>query len=112
MYQQLAKLPICQKTAVVFVSPLLVIQLGSSGYYWIWADWSWQGALYMTLITVPTVGYGEVNTLSEAGRFSTTLLILSSFGVIADCTTMVVRFVVEGGLNQFFQKMRMEKSSQ
>lgn len=70
----------------------------------------WQDALYMTVITVSTVAFGEVNTLSEAGRFFTNFLILSSFGVFAYCATMVVSFVFEGGINQFFQKMRMEKA--
>ena len=38
--------------------------------------WSFADALYMTVITMSTIGYGEVKTLSSSGRIFTILLIV------------------------------------
>lgn len=40
-------------------------------------------AFYMTVITVSTVGYGEVRPLTESGRLFTAVLILFGFGAVA-----------------------------
>jgi voltage-gated potassium channel len=44
--------------------------------YWLIEDWSISEALFMTVITVTTIGYGEVRPLSPEGRLFTIALIL------------------------------------
>ncbi len=51
------------------------------GYHWI-EGWSWLDSLYMTVITLSTVGFNEVHPLSPAGRVFTMGLIISG-GVLA-----------------------------
>ncbi len=51
-----------------------VLTLGTAGYIWIEGQ-SFADSLYMTMITVTTVGFGEVFPLSEAGRWFTILLV-------------------------------------
>ena len=58
-----------------------VIALGTLGYFLI-EGWSWGDALYMTAITLSTVGFGEVRSLSPAGRVFTILLIFAGVGLI------------------------------
>ena len=54
--------------------------VGSIGFYVIGGDqWSWIDSLYMTIITLSTVGYGEVHTLTGAGKIWSILIII--FGV-------------------------------
>ena len=54
--------------------------VGSIGFYVIGVDqWSWIDSLYMTIITLSTVGYGEVHTLTGAGKIWSILIII--FGV-------------------------------
>ena len=54
--------------------------VGSIGFYVIGGDqWSWVDSLYMTIITLSTVGYGEVHTLTSAGKIWSILIII--FGV-------------------------------
>ena len=43
----------------------------------------WVDALYMTIITMSTVGFREVHALSDPGKIFTILLIMSSLGVVA-----------------------------
>jgi voltage-gated potassium channel len=52
-----------------------IIAAGTIGYMLI-EGWSPSDAIYMTLITISTVGYGEVHPLSEAGRIFTIFLIV------------------------------------
>jgi voltage-gated potassium channel len=65
-------------------------------------------AFYMTVITVTTVGYGEVHRLSQAGRIFNCFLIL--FGVITMLLAIgaMTQTVIELELNQFFGKRRIK----
>ena len=65
-------------------------------------------AFYMTLITVTTVGYGEIHPLSQAGRIFNSFLIL--FGVITMLLAVgaMTQTIIELELNQFFGKRRVK----
>ena len=58
---------------------LTVLVAGTAGYVLI-EGWSWWDAFYMTVITITTVGYGEVHPLSNAGRAFTIVIILGGVG--------------------------------
>jgi hypothetical protein len=64
---------------IIILNTLLVI--GTAGYMLI-DDYSFFDAFYMTVITVATVGYGEVQPLSTLGRLFTSFLIITSFGTL------------------------------
>ena len=55
---------------------IVAVALGTAGYMVI-EKWSLGDALYMTAITLSTVGFGEVNKLNTAGRLFTVLLFFS-----------------------------------
>ena len=67
-------------------SPLIIIFLllviGTMGYHFI-DSYSFFDGFYMTIITIATVGYGEIHPLSTAGRIFTSFLIITSFGTFA-----------------------------
>ena len=65
--------------AGIFVLALVVI--GTAGYMYI-EHFNFLDALYMTIISMSTVGYGEVHALSSAGKIFTMVLIVSSLGVV------------------------------
>lgn len=89
---------------VIILNTLLVI--GTVGYMII-DNYTFLDAFYMTVITVATVGYGEVQPLSEAGRLFTSFLIITSFGTFAYAVSYITKFVVDGELNQFFKNQRL-----
>ncbi len=64
---------------IIIGLPLIMVIFGTGGYMII-EGWSLLDALYMTTITMSTIGYGEINTLSSAGRIFTIGLIV--IGVI------------------------------
>jgi len=74
-------------------------------------DWTFFDCLYMTAITVSTVGYGEVIDLSAnpVARGFTIVFILLSLGTIAFAVTSITSFIVEGELKNILGRRRMEK---
>jgi len=87
---------------------LLIIAGGTVGYIAIegWGAWD---AFYMTVITVTTVGYGEVHTLSRAGQAFTVVLLLSGVGAALYTFTLIATVVVEGGLPTRLRRRRHQR---
>jgi len=67
--------------------------------------------VYMTAITISTIGYGEVVDLSAhpAGRVFNILFIILSLGTIAFAVSSITAFIVEGELKNLLGRRRMEK---
>ena len=64
-------------------------------------------ALYMTIITVTTVGYEEIHQLSKAGMIFNMLLIISSFATFAYALAKLTQYVVDGEMNKFFKTRKI-----
>jgi voltage-gated potassium channel len=89
-----------------------IISIGISGYMTI-EGFSFLEAFYMTIITISTVGYGEVHELSQSGLIFTSLLILISLGVLAYVASVITTQFFEGQLrfilNGYQKKSRLKK---
>ena len=71
--------------------------------------WSFLDALWHTIITISTVGYGEIHPLSTSGRIFTMLVIVVAFAVFAYGASAVAAMIFEGQLRKIFVIKRMEK---
>ena len=80
---------------------LSILFLGTLGYMLI-DDYSLVNAIYMTIITVATVGFGEVEPLSEAGKLFTSGLILSSLVVLGYFIAILTQNLVHSQLSFFY----------
>lgn len=85
---------------------LSLIVIGTAGYMLI-NDYNLLDAFYMTIITVATVGYGEVEPLTVGGKLFTVFLIITSFGTFAYAVSAITRFVVDGEFNEFFKNKKL-----
>jgi voltage-gated potassium channel len=92
--------------AGLYLVALLV--LGTAGYMVV-AGWSAFDALYQTVITVSTIGFGEVHPLTTAGRSFTMVLILAGVGGAAYVLSTSVQLAVEWQLGEFFGRRRMRQ---
>jgi voltage-gated potassium channel len=81
---------------------------GSLGYV-ILEGWSFFEGFYMTVITLTTVGYGEVRPLSQTGRTFTILLIFLGVGFMLYVVSAIAQIVVEGQLRDVFGRRRVER---
>ncbi len=70
---------------------------------------SWVDAFYMTVITLSTVGYGEVFPLSPMGRIFTAGLIVVGIGLVFGITGTWVRSLIGGELEELLIRRRMTR---
>ncbi len=84
------------------------IIIGGTAGYMLLEGWSLLDALYMTMITISTVGYGEVNTLGTPGRLWSMALIITGASVLVYATSSFVELVLEGTIRGYFARRRME----
>ena len=99
-------MPTFRKIRLWSASLLAMLVLGSLGYVCI-EGWSFFDALYMTVTTLTTVGYGEVHPLDQAGQAYTMVLILAGMGVMLYIVAALARVVVEGEIQEALGKRKI-----
>ena len=85
-----------------------VIGFGTLGYIVI-EMWSPLDALYMTVITLTTVGFGEVYPLSHSGKIFTIILVVMGVAGVAYTLSVIARMVVEGEIKSLLGRRKMQK---
>ena len=98
-----------RRLLIAFLLLLFVFAWGVSGYMLI-EGWKFLDALYMTVITIASVGFMEVNPLSAHGRIFTIVLIFFGAGILMYGISTFTAFLVEGQLNELLRRRRMEKT--
>ncbi len=97
-----------KRGAIALALFLTIFAIGTSGYVLI-ENYRFVEALYMTVITISTVGYGELKPLSEGGRIFTALLILISFGSMAFAAHAVGESLIENVWSSRSEIRKMKK---
>lgn len=93
---------------------LAILVIGSTGYWFIGGRQnSVLDVLYMTFITITTIGFGEVIDLSAnpGGRLFTIFIAISGIGLMAYIATNLTALIVEGELTNSFRRRQMEKKA-
>ncbi|MFP4082698.1 MAG: insulinase family protein [Candidatus Aminicenantes bacterium] len=88
-----------------------LILMGVLGYHFI-EQWPLLDCLYMTVITIFTVGFKEVKQLSPSGQIFTIFIILGGAGTALYAFTKIGEIVFEGGIHKFWRRRKMEKMLQ
>jgi voltage-gated potassium channel len=87
---------------------LVIIAVAGVLGYMVFEGWSFGDALYMTVITLTTVGYKEVRDLDATGQLWTMLLLIMGVGTLFYAAVSSVELVVEGTIRGYFGRRRME----
>lgn len=87
---------------------VLLIFFGTGGYMII-EKWPFDDAMYMTIITLATVGYGEVHQVSDTGRLFTIFLIVLGVGYFMYVVGLIVQFLVEDRLRVILGRRKLDK---
>ncbi|MBN2551380.1 MAG: potassium channel protein [Spirochaetales bacterium] len=88
---------------------LLLILIGTLGYSSI-EGWSVGDSVYMTFITMSTVGFGEVKPLSPAGQHFTIIFLMLSIGTVGYSATVLISYVFEGQILNVMRERRMKRT--
>lgn len=85
-----------------------VLVLGVMGYRLL-ADYTWSEALYMTIITVTTVGFQEVRPLDTPTRLFTVILIISSVFIFAFAISVITEYILSRNSLQTLKKKKVKQ---
>ena len=108
---QIKRLKLFSRLIMPVVMLLLTILFGAVGYMLI-EDFSFLEALYMSVTTISTVGFGEVRPLSDNGRIFTIILILANLALFTYFITLLTRFFSDGEFIKLYKQIKMETSIQ
>jgi len=90
---------------LAFISFVALILIGTSGYHWL-EGMGLVDSLYMTVITISTVGFGEVRQLSSFGRIFTIGLIVGGGGIAAFSLSVTAEFFMSGEWRRLLENRR------
>ncbi len=88
----------------------LVFIIGTVGYkLQNWDHWSWLNCSYMTIVTLTTVGYGDVLGIDNhpGSKIYTMILMIVGMGVVVYYVSTLTAFIVEGQLKAYFAENKM-----
>ncbi|MBN1115161.1 MAG: potassium channel protein [Oligoflexia bacterium] len=96
------------KRLICFLVALLIVLLtGVLGYHGI-EGWSFLDSVYMTVITLTTTGFKEVNPLSDGGKFFTIGLLMMGLLIVTFAITKMSQMIIEGEFEQIFGRKKLE----
>lgn len=101
--------PVKRQLAFSLLLIVLVVAAGTTGYTLL-EGWQPFESLYMTIITITTVGYREIHPLSNTGMAFTILLIICGVGTILYTLNNAARVVIEGEFKEMFGRRKLEKT--
>ncbi len=86
----------------------LLFLIGTGGYMLL-EGWTPLQALYMTVISLTTVGFGEVLPLSDKGMMFTIMLLLSGVGILTYSVTFIAEYLLSAPVGERVRRKRMLK---
>jgi voltage-gated potassium channel len=97
-----------RRFVLAFTFLFITVVIGVIGFH-VTEDYSILDSLYMTVITMSTVGFGTVRDLSQEGKMFAIFLIIFSAGNFVYFITTLSAFVIEGEMKQLFSKYRIRQ---
>lgn len=88
---------------------LAILITGVMGYRFL-SDYSWLNALYMTIITVTTVGFSEVGPMSAGTRIFTIFLIIASVVIFAFALSVITEYILSRNSLDILKKKKVKKT--
>jgi voltage-gated potassium channel len=92
----------------VLLGLIVVVGLGVAGYMAL-EDWTFLESLYMTVMTLTTVGFGEVRTLDTSGVVLTTAIMVAGVGLALTGIALLAQMVADGELGEPGRRRRMQR---
>lgn len=93
-------------TAIILL--FVVLFIGIIGFKFI-SGYTWIDAIYMTVITITTVGFGEVNPLDTGAKIFTIFLILSSVVIVGYAISIITEYILSKNNFEDIKQRKMQK---
>ncbi|WP_111684322.1 potassium channel family protein [Winogradskyella tangerina] len=96
------------KIYTAFLLLFLVLCIGVLGYRYI-SDYTWIDAMYMTVITITTVGFEEVQPLDVPAKIFTIFLILTSIVIVGYAISIITEYILSKNNFEDIKQRKMQK---
>jgi len=104
-----SNIKIFQSKVYIAVSLLLfILIIGILGYRFL-SNYTWIDAVYMTVITITTVGFSEIVPLDDVGKIFTIFLILTSVSIYIFAVSILTEYVANGNIFKDLKTKKMDK---
>jgi voltage-gated potassium channel len=67
---------------VVLAVSALTLVIGGAAFYWMWEDLSVLNSVYLSVMTLATVGYGDVKPVTAVGKIFTIVFVIMGIGIL------------------------------
>ena len=98
-----------RRFVILVTVPAILVLIGTFGY-WVIEGWNLLDSLYMTIITLATIGYSEVHPLDDHGKIFTIFLILGGVFAFLYTAAEIIRAVVSGEVAEMLGKQQRERA--
>lgn len=97
-----------RKLRIAAIMTMGTVAFGVIGFMVI-EGYSFSEAFYTTIIILSTVGLSVVHTLSDAGRWFVSILIIISIGIFAYGIAQITSYIMEGEVQRYFKLKKILK---
>ncbi len=94
---------------ILIIIPFVLLLCGGTAGYMLLESMNFVDGLYLTLITITTVGYGDIVPIHTAGRIFTMILVLCGVGYVMYIFSSIAEAMVDGGLRKIVERRKMYK---
>ena len=96
------------KIYLALLSIIGMVTVGIFGFK-VFAHHSWIDAVYMTIITISTVGYGEVQPLNDSGKIFAVFLIITSVITLGYAITIITEYILSRSNYELLKQKKVQK---
>ena len=96
------------RIALIIASIVLPLAIGIAGFIWI-ENYPFLDAVYMSVITVATVGYAEIRPLTAVGRIFNMVLIMFGVSMLLLAVGIMTQTIIELEFNRYFARRRTKR---
>lgn len=97
-----------KRLGIAFAMLFLTLMIGATGYHFL-EGFDFFKALYLTVVTISTVGYGDVYARSTGGMLFTVFLIIAGVGTMFYTVGLVAETIVEGRMRAIMGKGKLKR---
>ena len=87
---------------------VLLLMVGTTGYM-VFEDFGFWNSVYLTAMTITTVGYGDIVPVHPFGKVFTVFLVFSGVGFVLYAFSRFAETMIEGGLRNILERRSMDK---
>jgi voltage-gated potassium channel len=106
--------PVQRRIRVTFALLVVIALTGTVGFKVLSLDpqTTWIDALFMTVTTMTTVGYGEIVPLGQGGRLFVIVFLMAGFAIVSYGVVEIGQWIFSAEMRNFLEKRRMDKEIQ